>query len=163
MQDNESQLQLGPLSGYFFASGELGWQGPVLTTWVDLIVTPLFLSPEILKQKYVDENKSAEEVAAEIGCAVSTVLKHLRKAGVPTRMNGVNIRPKRHLAFGSKIVGREIEAHKREQEVLKQIRERDQGLSYWKVARVLNTLKVRTKTGRGMWLARSVMAVLSNI
>jgi chorismate mutase len=54
------------------------------------------------------------------------------------------------LPFGKKIIDRSVEDHKREQEVLKQIRElRDQGHSYWKIAKILNTLKVRTKTGRG--------------
>jgi hypothetical protein len=89
------------------------------------------------------------------------VLKHLKKCGIPVRESGENIRPKRHLPFGKKIVGRSVEDHKREQEVLKQIRElRDQGHSYWKIAKILNTLKMRTKTGRGSWHARSVMAVL---
>jgi hypothetical protein len=94
---------------------------------------------------------------------VSTVLKHLKKCGIPVRESGQNIRPKRHLPFGKKIVGRSVEDHKREQEFLRQIKAlRDQGHSYWKIAKILNNLKVRTKTGRGQWHARSVMATLSN-
>lgn len=96
--------------------------------WFEFPVTPLYLNQEYLRKKYVDENLSADEVASEIGCAVSTVLKHLKKYGIPVRGNGQNIRPKRHLPFGKKIVGRSVEDHKREQEVLKQIKElRDQG------------------------------------
>jgi predicted transcriptional regulator len=81
------------------------------------------LNPEYLQKKYVDENLSADEVASEIGCAVSTVLKYLKKYGIPVRESGHNIRPKRHLPFGKKIVGRSVEKLKREQEVLKQIEE----------------------------------------
>ncbi|WP_218110371.1 recombinase family protein [Oligoflexus tunisiensis] len=67
------------------------------------------------------------------------------------------------MPFGKKIVGRSVEDHKREQEVLKQVKElRDQGHSYWKIAKILNTLKVRTKTGRGQWHARSVMAIVGD-
>lgn len=130
--------------------------------WFEFPVTPLYLNQEYLQQKYVTENLSADEVASEIGCAVSTVLKHLEKYGISVRESSENIRPKRHLPFGKKIVGRSVENHKREQEVLKQIKElRDQGHSYWKIAKILNTLKVRTKTGRGQWHARSVMATLN--
>jgi hypothetical protein len=59
-----------------------------------------------LQKKYVEENLSADEVASEIGCAVSTVLKHLKKYGIPIRESGENIRLKRHLPFEKKIVGR---------------------------------------------------------
>jgi hypothetical protein len=41
---------------------------------------------------------------------------------------------------------------------MKQLRE--QGFSYWKIADVLNTMKIPTKTRRGQWLARSVQKVL---
>lgn len=130
--------------------------------WFEFPVTPLYLNQEYLQKKYVDENLSADEVASEIGCAMSTVLKHLKKYGILVRESGENIRPKRHLPFGKKIVGRSVEDHKREQEVLKQVKElRDQGHRYWKIVKILNTLKVRTKTGRGRWHARSVMAVLN--
>ncbi|MBC7533819.1 MAG: recombinase family protein [Oligoflexus sp.] len=95
---------------------------------------------------------------------MSTVCKHLKKYGIPLRESGQNIRPKRHLAFGKKIVGKSVEAHKREQEVLEQISElRAQGHSYWKIAVILNTLKVRTKTGRGKWHARSVQQILDRV
>ncbi len=112
--------------------------------WFKFPVTSLYLNQEYLQKKYVDENLSADEVASEIGCAVSTVLKHLKKYGIPVRGSGENIRPKRHLPFG-----KSVEDHKREQEVLKQIEEqRDQGHSYWKKAKILNTLRVRTKLGK---------------
>lgn len=39
---------------------------------------------------------------------------------------------------------------------------RDQGFSYWKIADVLNAMKVPTKTRGGKWLARTVQAILLN-
>jgi hypothetical protein len=111
----------------------------MFSEWFEFPVTPQYLNQEYLRKKYVDENLSADEV-----------LKHLKKYGIPVRESGQNIRPKRHLPFGKKIVGRSVEDHKREQEVLKQIKElRDQGHSYWKIAKILYTLKVRTKTDEG--------------
>ncbi len=43
---------------------------------------------KFLQKKYVGENASADEVASEIGCAVSTVLKHLKKYGILVREGG---------------------------------------------------------------------------
>lgn len=83
----------------------------VFSQWFDFPVTPLCLIQEYLQQKYVTEVLSADEVASEIRCAVSTVLRHLKKYGIPVRESGPNIRPKRHLAFRRKIGGGSLEDH----------------------------------------------------
>ena len=54
-----------------------------------------------------------------------------------------NIRPKRHLAYGQKIVGRRVEECKSELAVLEKMnRLREQGFSYWKIADILNSMGV---------------------
>ena len=51
--------------------------------------------------------------------------------------------------------------HKREQEAILKMRElRDKGFSFWKIAEVLNTMKMPTKTRKGRWHARTVQAIL---
>lgn len=61
--------------------------------WFEFPVTPLYLNPEYLQKKYVDDKLSADEVGSEIDCAVSTVLKHHKKYDIPVRVSGENIRP----------------------------------------------------------------------
>jgi len=39
---------------------------------------------------------------------------------------------------------------------------RKEGLSYWKIAAVLNAMKVPTKTGRAPWQARTVQRILDD-
>jgi hypothetical protein len=126
--------------------------------WFDFPVTPLYLNQEYLRKKYVDENLSADEVASEIGCAVSTVLKHLKKYGIPTRDSGENIRPKRHLPFGKKIVGRSVEDHKRSPKADQ--RASESGPQLLENSQDPKHAEGTDETGRGRWHARSVMSIL---
>ena len=65
------------------------------------------------------------------------------------------------MAYGQKIKERSHAEHKREQEAILKMRElRNKGLSFWKIAEVLNTMKVPTKTRKGRWHARTVQAIL---
>lgn len=60
-----------------------------------------------------------------------------------------------------KITGRVVRDHKREQEVITKVQDlRQRGFSYWKIAAILNAMKVPTKTRRGRWHARSVQMIL---
>lgn len=43
---------------------------------------------ELLRRFYVDARLTAEEIAARIGCAPITILRHLRRFGIPTRPRG---------------------------------------------------------------------------
>ena len=98
-----------------------------------------------------------------ISAAESSVHKYLHKYEIPIRESGDNIqrRSGRGLAFGRKISNRLEVDHKRELEAVAKMRSlRDQGLSYWKIADILNAMKVPTKTRRGRWHARSVQQVL---
>jgi len=122
---------------------------------------PLFKNPDFLRQKYVEEKLSIAEIAALTMSSNGAVHSHLRSCGIEIRGSGENIRPKRHLSYGSKISCRNVVVHCREQETLNKMRElRDQGFSYWKIADILNTMKVPTKTRKGRWHARSVQAIL---
>src|SRR5712692_9034448 len=46
------------------------------------------IGPELLKRLYVDERSTAAEIAARVGCAPITILRRLRRFGIPTRPRG---------------------------------------------------------------------------
>ena len=100
-----------------------------------------------LYQKYVEEGLSCDEIATQIFSARTTVLKYLKIFGIPVREVGTNQTRVRGLAYGLKLKQRNIAEHRREQEAILKMRDlRDKGFSYWKIAEILNTMKVPTKT-----------------
>lgn len=122
---------------------------------------PLYKNKFFLQQKYVEERLSCEEIASQIFSARTTVLKYLKIHGIPVREVGINQKRVRGLAYGLKFKQRTRLQHKREQEAILKMRElREKGFSYWKIADVLNAMKVPTKTRKGRWHARTVQAIL---
>jgi hypothetical protein len=120
-----------------------------------------YKNKSFLHQKYVVEGLSCEEIASQIFSARTTVLKYLKLYGIPVREVGKNQKRARGLAYGKKVKERVFAEYRREQEVILKMRElRDKGFSYWKIADVLNAMKVPTKTRRGKWHARTVQAIL---
>lgn len=123
-----------------------------------------FKDKSFLHQKYVVEGLSCEEIASQIFSARTTVLKYLKIHGIPVREIGSNQKRVRGLAYGHKIKERSLAEHKREQKAILKMRElREKGFSYWKIADVLNAMKVPTKTRKGKWHSRSVHAILIKI
>lgn len=121
-----------------------------------------FKDKSFLHQKYVVEGLTCDEIASQIFSARTTVLKYLKIHGIPVREVGSNQKRVRGLAYGKKIKERALAEHKREQEAILKMRElRDKGFSYWKIAEVLNAMKVPTKTKRGRWHARTVLSILN--
>lgn len=115
-----------------------------------------------LHQKYVVEGLSCDEISKQIFSARTTILKYLKIHGIPVREVGSNQKRARGLAYGRKIKERSLAEHKREQKAILKMRElRDKGFSYWKIADVLNAMKIPTKTLRGRWHARTVLSILN--
>ena len=86
---------------------------------------------------------------------------HLKLLGIPIRGSGKNTRPKPHLAYGQKKVGRKVEVCKSEMAAIEKMKRlRKQGFSYWRIADILNLMGVPTKTRKGPWQARSVPQIL---
>ena len=122
---------------------------------------PLYKNKFFLQQKYVEERLSCEEIAAEIFSARTTVLKYLKLHNIPIREVGSNTKRVRGLDHGQKIKERTVTEYRREKEAILKMRElRDKGFSFWKIAYVLNTMKVPTKTHEGRWHARTLQAIL---
>jgi hypothetical protein len=121
----------------------------------------LYKNKFFLHQKYVVEGLSCEEIATQIFSARTTVLKYLKIHGIPVREVGTNQKRTRGLAYGQKVKQRTTAEHKREQEAILKMHElREKGFSYWRIAEVLNTMSVPTKTRKGKWHARTVQAIL---
>ena len=95
-----------------------------------------------------------------MGCSHSTVLTHLRTAGIEIQASASTYR-KGQLAFGRK-AAKGIEAeHKGEQEVITKMTDlREQGYSYHKIAEILNTMKIPTKSRKAKWHATTVMNII---
>ena len=120
--------------------------------------------PEYLSQKYVEERLTTNELAALTGSSKTTILKYLKLHGIPIRGSGkvLRKRPGFGLGYGSRIVLRRERAFKREQENIHKMKElREKGFSYWKIADILNSMKVPTQTRRGKWHAKTVHQILS--
>ncbi|OQW48504.1 MAG: hypothetical protein A4S09_04820 [Proteobacteria bacterium SG_bin7] len=112
-------------------------------------------------REYVQKQQPVRTIAKDLGCSHSTILDALKKFNIPIR----NLRPdhqsRGQVAYGRRTLrSKEIE-HKREFEVLDKIQNlRSQGFSYWKIADVLNTMGVPTKTRRARWQPATVMKIL---
>ena len=129
---------------------------------IDFQVAPYYLDPNFLHQKYMVERLSTTEIAAQIFSSRSTVTKYLRFHGIPIRETGVNIIRRRGLGYGSKVRCRLQEPHQIEQATIEKMRGlRGSGHSYWKIADILNTMKVPTKTKDTKWHARTVHRIIS--
>ncbi len=122
---------------------------------------PPYKNKFFLHQKYVEERLSCEEIAVQIFSARTTVLKYLKLHSIPIREIGSNTKRVRGLAYGKKVKSRNLAEHQRELDAISKMKElREKGFSYWKIADVLNTMKVPTKTRKGRWHARTVQSIL---
>ncbi|MGB0453769.1 MAG: recombinase family protein, partial [Bacteriovoracaceae bacterium] len=133
-----------------------------LTKNIKFVAHPAYLDKQFLQQKYLEEKLGATEIAQLIGSSKTTVLKYLKRFGIPTRKVGANLRNhKNGVAYGQKMEKRELQNHKREQANIDKMKElRANGFSYWKIAEVFNSMKIPTKTGKGKWHAKTVQQIL---
>ena len=120
---------------------------------------PLFGGADIGRE-YLQNKKSAKQIAREIGCSHTTILKHLKAEGIAiegARPNYV----RGQVGYGRRAVkGSEIDC-KRELETIEKMKSlRLQGFSYHKIADILNTLKIKTKSRKARWHATTVMKIL---
>lgn len=129
----------------------------------DFSVTPTFKDREFLHQKYVVERLSPREISELISSSRSTVVKYLKKLEIPLRAEE-EAKTKSQLGFGEKWGKRQVQSNKREQElILKMQKLRTEGLSYGKIADVLNAWGIPTKTNKGKWSAKQVHQILERV
>jgi len=121
--------------------------------------------PEIdeffLKQKYVIEGFSSNEIAKLTFSSRPKITKLLKQYDIPlktfTRRNNGG-----HVFGYRKYRGRSIEM-KKEQEIITLIKSyRESGYSYQKIADTLNQKKIETKMRSGRWYSKVIRSILSN-
>ena len=158
-----------PARGGFFKWGDAASPKPVnfpqpqVPKIVPFSISDTYKNPAFLHQKYVVESLSTNEISRLIFSSRSTVSKYLKKHGIPLRSQDQLRRSKSQLRFGQAWRKREIVCDKREKALIVKIQQlRHQGLSYWKIATVLNAWALPTKTRRGRWHARFVQKVLED-
>ena len=125
-------------------------------------MSPKYLDPVFLKQKYLDERLSTAQIAGLVFSARSTVAKYLKRYGIPLRPEDeAHALRKGQMAFGEHTRKGKLKAHQRELAAIERMKTlRAKGYSYHKIAEVLTALKVPTKNGRHRWHATTVMKIL---
>jgi predicted DNA-binding protein YlxM (UPF0122 family) len=128
----------------------------------DFLSVPLFKDKSFLHQKYVIEQLSTKEIAREILSSRSTIAANLKSFGIPLRTTDeAHKLSKGQLGYGERRIKRQVIDHKRELDNLKRMAElRDQGLSYWRIASIFNTMGIPTKNKGQKWHATTVMKII---
>jgi hypothetical protein len=135
-----------------------------LVNIIEFYVVPRFKDPNLLHRKYVVEKLSLGEVAKLLFSSKATIAKHLKLNGIPLREPGKSIRRRRGLAYGQRVVDRAEVDHKREGALIQKMAKlRQSGLSYHKIANILNTWNIPTKTRRGKWSGKQVHQILKRL
>jgi hypothetical protein len=130
----------------------IGAQSPDLTMISATSWIPLFKSESWLRQRHLEEKLSTKQIAALASAARSTIAKYLRMFSIPRRSEDeARQLRKGQTGYGKKLVhGKEVD-HQREAETIRRIKElRAQGLRCHRIADILNTIKIPTKTRGAM-------------
>ena len=117
-----------------------------------------------MRHQFSDAPLSIDEISTLTSSARTTIRKYLKHYEIPIRRPGENLRQKLSLAYGRRLASRYEVDHKRELETIEKMKDlRHQGYSYWKIASILNTMQIPTKTRKGAWRARSVQQILDRV
>jgi len=107
----------------------------------------------------IAERYSISEIATLIGCSRAAVRNGLIQFGI--KISCVLKKNKSQLRFGEKYVKGQVIEHKGETAIILKIRNlRDQGTSCWKIAELLNSWNIPTKSKYGKWHARTIQQIL---
>lgn len=119
---------------------------------------PLVKQESFLRAKYETEGLSPKEIADLTFSSRSTIVKYLESHRIALRDED---RFCGTLPFGKRWKQRQVVLNAREQSAIDKAKElRSQGLSFEKIANVMNTMSVRTKTGRTKWYAKTVRDII---
>jgi transposase len=148
--------------GFAYRNKTGGWRSFIRTTFPPpefsiikpFCAYPVYRDADFLHQKYTLEKLSCEEIAAQISSSRTTVLKWLKLCGIRPRRSDYKDKGN-STPFGST---------PKENRVIEKMKAlRDKRYSYWKIAEILNAINTRTKTGKGIWHARTVQRILNDL
>jgi hypothetical protein len=118
---------------------------------------PLVKQESFLRLKYLQEGLSPRQIAALTFSSRQTVVKYLKLAGIPLRMDDQI----RVLPFGKKWRLNRITIHEQELATIEKARQlRAEGLPYDKIAKVMSMMRLRTKRGGVKWHAKTVRDII---
>jgi transcriptional regulator with XRE-family HTH domain len=119
---------------------------------------PLVKQESFLRAKYEAEGLSLNEIATLTFSSRSTIVKYLERFGVTLRPDDRQLGV---LPFGEKWRQRRIVLNAQEQATIEKAKRlREQGLSYEKIAAVMNAVAIKTKSGRAKWYAKTVRDII---
>jgi hypothetical protein len=119
---------------------------------------PLVKQESFLRAKYEAEGLFLNQIAALTFSSRQTVVKYLEAFGIALRPNN---RQAGVLPFGKMWRRHRIVLKAQEQAAIEKARLlREQGLSYEKIAAVLNAMGIKTRSRRALWYAKTVRDIL---
>ena len=119
---------------------------------------PLVKQESFLRAKYEVEGLSPKEIADLTFSSRSTIVKYLNASNIALREED---RFCGTLPFGKRWKGRMVAIDARERSVIEKAKQlRNEGLSFEKIATVMNTMRIRTRTGKAPWYAKTVRDIL---
>jgi len=127
-------------------------------------IIPLFRNESFLRQKYVVEGLSTKQISGLIFSARSTVVASLKRYGITLRDADQTAWYRRgQLGYGKRVVNGRVTVNQREVEIIANMQDlRVKGYSYWKIAEILNSMGVPTKSRRAKWQAATVMKIIDS-
>jgi IS30 family transposase len=130
---------------------------------IEFPVKPWFRSARFLRQKYLAEGLSSQQIARVVGSARSTVMRHLKAFGIPLRVQDEARRlNKAYPAYGERFRSGKLVPCKREQEVIAMVGNlRVQGMRLQAIADFLNASRIPTKTRKAKWKPATVWNLLN--
>ncbi len=115
---------------------------------------------DFLRQKYLEEGLSLQEITAETVSSWKTVRRHLMFSNIPIRKSDLRFKPIQR--FGMAVVDGEIAISQMEQQALKRLKSlRSSGLSYRKIVETINQEKVPCRKSGGRWHIKTVFEFIN--
>lgn len=160
--NGRKEIRVGKKMAQYFRAKTTGVPLPESTILSTVNCIPESLSKSFLWQKYVVEMASISRISKQICSAKQTVRRHLLLYGIPLRHADLKQRlNKGQIGFGEKRIKALIQRNNREIAVIEKMSAlRAQGFSYWKIADILNSMSIPTKSRVAKWQAATVMKIL---
>jgi hypothetical protein len=135
---------------------------PIILDFVRFYAIPLFRNKIFIRQKYIVEKLSSQQIADEIDCSRMAVLDALVKFGIPVREQHYHHGRPSQPRYGKKYQKKIPVNHQIEQrliEVVSQLRKNK--LTLRQIAQVLNDMKVPTKCQGVAWHQEMIRRILN--
>jgi hypothetical protein len=133
---------------------------PSISSITQLAPIKSLKNEDFLRQKYLEEGLSLQEIAAEAVFSWKTVRRHLLCNKVPLKPKD-RLR-KEQIKFGFERVEGQLQKNENEQATLRLMFDlRNQGLTIREIVKTLNESNTPTRTAGGRWHVKTVLKCLA--